>query len=591
MPNNHPEDNDTHPEHGRDHGREHEHEHEEDEATEPAAAGTAPQLSPDKLAADAASRRKDLPLLQRIAKHFSKDRDTYRELVINSETLEKRVALLRNGILERFELEHRSENRMVGAIFKGRVQNLEAGLKAAFVDIGQPKNAFLHYWDMLPAANDSQVEFIRDNESAEQKQRKARHQAKDIPQLFPVGSEIVIQVVKDQMGTKGPRSTTNIAIPGRFLVLMPFSGACGVSRKIEDPRERDRLKDILRNLTIPEGMGVIIRTAGEGKQPRWFVRDLHMLLRKWQAIVEKINEPGNRPVLLHREPGLIERTVRDFLTEEIDRILVDNPAEFDAVREAVAEISPRSRARVALYEDPIPVFERYNIERQIEQLLSRRVPLPSGGEIVIDETEALTSIDVNTGGHRGKDGAKDYILAANLEAVTEAARQIRLRNLGGLIMIDTIDMKNPKDRKRVFDKMREEMESDRAKHQILPISQLGVLQMTRQRHSESATTTLYTRCPYCAGTGKVKNARTVSVEIQRRLLSVIRKQRELVGAEREIELNIVLHPLGLDRIVSEDRDFFRDLMKSCKVRLGTKADPSYHVENFKILDGAGKELR
>ncbi|MFN7340596.1 MAG: Rne/Rng family ribonuclease [Opitutia bacterium] len=578
MPDNHPDD--------------HDHDHSHDEIPEPVSGAPAPQVSPEKLAADAAARRKDLPLLQRIAKHFSKDRDTYRELVINSETLEKRVALLRNGVLERFELEHRSENRMVGAIFKGRVQNLEGGLKAAFVDIGQPKNAFLHYWDMLPAANDSQVEFIRDNESAEQKRRKARHQAKDIPELFPVGSEIVIQVVKDQMGTKGPRSTTNIALPGRFLVLMPFSGACGVSRKIEDPRERDRLKDILRNLTIPEGMGVIIRTAGEGKQARWFVRDLHMLLRKWQAIVETINEPGNRPVLLHREPGLIERTVRDFLTEEIDRILVDNPAEFEAVREAVAEISPRSRARVALYEDPIPVFERYNIERQIEQLLSRRVPLPSGGEIVIDETEALTSIDVNTGGHRGgKDNGKDYIVAANLEAVTEAARQIRLRNLGGLIMIDTIDMKNPKDRKKVFDKLREEMESDRAKHQILPISQLGVLQMTRQRHSESATTTLYTRCPYCAGTGKVKNARTVSVEIQRRLLSVIRKQRELVGADRELELNIVLHPLNLDRIVTEDRDFFRDLMKSCKVRLGTKADPSYHVENFKILDGTGKELR
>ena len=545
-----------------------------------------------KLADEAAKRRKELPLLQRIVKHFSKDRAVYRELVINAETLEKRVALLTNGVLDKFEIEHKGENRMVGAIFKGRVQNLEGGLKAAFVDIGQPKNAFLHYWDMLPAANDSQVEFIRDNESAEQKQRKARYQAKDIPQLFPAGSDIVIQVVKDQIGTKGPRSTTNIALPGRYLVLMPFSGACGVSRKIEESSERERLKDILRSLTIPEGMGVIIRTAGEGKQARWFVRDLHMLLKRWQAIVEKINAPDRKPVLLYQEPGLIERTVRDFLTEEIDRILVDSPAEFAAVRDAVAEISPRSRSRVALYEDPIPVFERYNIERQIEQLLSRRVPLPSGGEIVIDETEALTSIDVNTGGHRGgKDSGKDYILAANLEAVTEAARQIRLRNLGGLIMIDTIDMKNPKDRRKVFEKLREEMESDRAKHQILPISQLGVLQMTRQRHSESATTTLYTRCPYCQGTGKVKNARTVSVEIQRRLLSVVRKQREVVGPDRELELNIVLHPLNLDRIVREDGEFFRDLMQSCKVRLGTKADPSYHVENFKILDGSGKELR
>jgi ribonuclease G len=546
-----------------------------------------------QLADEAAKRRKELPLLQRIVKHFSKDRAVYRELVINAETLEKRVALLTNGVLDKFEIEHKGENRMVGAIFKGRVQNLEGGLKAAFVDIGQPKNAFLHYWDMLPAANDSQVEFIRDNESAEQKQRKARYQAKDIPQLFPAGSDIVIQVVKDQIGTKGPRSTTNIALPGRYLVLMPFSGACGVSRKIEDPSERERLKDILRSLTIPEGMGVIIRTAGEGKQARWFVRDLHMLLKRWQAIVEKINAPDRRPVLLYQEPGLIERTVRDFLTEEVDRILVDNPEDFKLVQDLVGEVSPRSRSRVEMYADPIPVFERYNIERQIEQLFQRRVPLPSGGEIVIDETEALTAIDVNTGGHRGKDGAKDgnFITQANLEAVTEAARQIKLRNLGGLIMIDTIDMKNPKDRKKVFDTLRDAMEDDRAKHQILPISQLGVLQMTRQRHTESNTTSMYTACPHCQGRGIVKNPRTVSVEIQRKLLSVIRRLRESVGPEKEIEINILLHPVNLERIITEDREFFRDLMKSCKVRLGTKPDPTYSIEAFKLFDGSGKELR
>ena len=546
-----------------------------------------------QLADEAAKRRKELPLLQRIVKHFSKDRAVYRELVINAETLEKRVALLTNGVLDKFEIEHKGENRMVGAIFKGRVQNLEGGLKAAFVDIGQPKNAFLHYWDMLPAANDSQVEFIRDNESAEQKQRKARYQAKDIPQLFPAGSDIVIQVVKDQIGTKGPRSTTNIALPGRYLVLMPFSGACGVSRKIEESSERERLKDILRSLTIPEGMGVIIRTAGEGKQARWFVRDLHMLLKRWQAIVEKINAPDRKPVLLYQEPGLIERTVRDFLTEEVDRILVDNPEDFKLVQDLVGEVSPRSRSRVELYADPIPVFERYNIERQIEQLFQRRVPLPSGGEIVIDETEALTAIDVNTGGHRGKDGAKDgnFITQANLEAVTEAARQIKLRNLGGLIMIDTIDMKNPKDRKKVFDTLRDAMEDDRAKHQILPISQLGVLQMTRQRHTESNTTSMYTACPHCQGRGIVKNPRTVSVEIQRKLLSVIRRLRESVGQEKELEINILLHPVNLERIITEDREFFRDLMKSCKVRLGTKPDPTYSIEAFKLFDGSGKELR
>ena len=547
------------------------------------------------LAEDAARRRKELPLLQRIVKHFSKTSGTYRELVINAETLEKRVALLTNGVLDKFEIEHKGENRMVGSVFKGRVQNLDAGLKAAFVDIGQAKNAFLHYWDMLPAANDSQVEFIRDNESAEQKQKKARYQAKDIPQLFPIGSDIVIQVVKDQIGTKGPRSTTNIALAGRYIVLMPFSGACGVSRKIEEAPERERLKDILRSLTIPEGMGVIIRTAGEGKQARWFVRDLHMLLRRWQAIVEKINAPDRKPILLYSEPGLIERTVRDFLTEEVDRILVDNPEDFKLVQDLVGEISPRSRGRVELYSDPIPVFERFNIERQIEQLFQRRVPLPSGGEIVIDEAEALTAIDVNTGSHRGKDSKEgkdgNFITQANLEAVTEAARQIKLRNLGGLIMIDTIDMKNPKDRKRVFDALRDAMEGDRAKHQILPISQLGVLQMTRQRHTESNTTSMYMDCPHCQGRGIVKNPRTVSVEIQRKLLSLVRRLRTERKSQEEIGIRIVLHPINLERITQEDREFFVDLEKSCHIRLFFKQDATFHVEAFKLLDEAGRDYR
>lgn len=544
------------------------------------------------LNAEAASRAKKLPILQRIVKAFSDNRETYRELIVNSESLEKRVALLTNGVLEKFDIERKGESRMVGAIFKGKIQNLEGGLKAAFVDIGRDKNAFLHYWDMLPAANDSSVEFIRDNESAEQRAKREKYSAKDIPQLFPVGSEIVIQITKDQIGTKGPRTTTNIALPGRFIVLMPFSGGCGISRKIEDPAERNRLKDILRKLTIPEGMGVIIRTAGEGKKIRYFVRDLHMLLKQWEGICNKLNASA-KPTLLYQEPGLVERTVRDFLTEDIDRILVDAKEDHVSILEAVAEISPRSKSKVAVYKDPIPIFERFNIERQIEQTFLRRVPLPSGGEIVIDETEALISIDVNTGGHKGKGDGKDYIVQANLEAVTEAARQIRLRNLGGLIIIDTIDMKNPKDRKAVFDRLRDEMEKDRAKHQILPISSLGILQMTRQRQTESNTTGLYTGCPYCRGRGIVKNPRTMSVEIQRRLVSVVRNLRarkEYAG--KEVSLRILLHPINLERLRSEDREVLADMEKAYNMRLAFRADPAFHVENFKILNAdTGDEVK
>jgi ribonuclease G len=552
--------------------------------------GTA--LDSAELYNEARQRSKERPLLQRILKHFSPTRDTYRELIINSESLEKRVALLTNGVLEKFDIERKGENRMVGAIFKGKVQNLDNGLKAAFVEIGQPKNAFLHFWDMLPAANDSSVEFIRDNATAEQKKKRSNYTAKDIPQLFPAGSEIVIQITKEQIGTKGPRTTTNIALPGRFIVLMPFSGQCGISRKIEDSAERVRLKKILQKITIPPGMGVVIRTAGEGKKLRYFVRDLHLLLNRWNRI-SALNNSTNKPITLYQEPGLVERTVRDFLTEDVDRILVDSQEDYEAILQAVAEISPRSKNKVVLYKANIPIFERFNIERQIEQTFNRRVPLPSGGEIVIDETEALIAIDVNTGGHKGAKDGKDYIVEANIEAVREAARQIRLRNLGGLIMIDTIDMKNPKERNAVFKALRDEMASDRAKHQILPISQLGVLQMTRQRQTESNTTGIYTGCPYCRGRGIVKNPLTMSVEIQRRLISVTRRLRtykENVG--KELFLRVLLHPLNLERLRNEDRACLEDMEGAYNIRLAFRADPTYHVENFKILNAeTGEELR
>ena len=227
----------------------------------------------------ARKRAKKQPMLQKIVKAIKREDNTFRELIINSEPLEKRVALLEDGVLEKFEIERVGENRMVGAIFKGQIQNLEPGLKAAFVDIGQEKNAFLHYWDIIPTNNDSAVEIVRENRTEEQKRRKDKVSLKDIPKIYPIGTDIVVQITKAQIGDKGPRTTTNLAIPGRYMVLMPYSGQCGISRKIEDPRERNRLKKVLGKLTIPEGMGVIVRTAGEGKQLRFFIRDLHILLK------------------------------------------------------------------------------------------------------------------------------------------------------------------------------------------------------------------------------------------------------------------------------------------------------------------------
>ncbi|MCC5788648.1 MAG: Rne/Rng family ribonuclease [Opitutales bacterium] len=546
----------------------------------------------DNIRQEAQKRSRKKPFIHKIIDTLRGEKKSFRELIINSEPLERRVALLEDGILEKFEVERVGEDRLVGSIYKGKIQNLEDGLKAAFVDIGMAKNAFLHYWDMLPAANDSTIEVVRVNSKDKGKKKPPQTKLKDIPSKYPVGSDIVVQVTKGPIGTKGPRTTTNLSLPGRFLVLLPYSDQCGISRKIEDSRERSRLKKILRELTIPEGMGVIMRTAGEGKKPRYFVRDLHLLLKKWEEINNRM-ESEKGPVCLHQEPDIIERTVRDFLTEEIDRVLVDKDEELSRMQDIVAQISRRSKGKITPYKENIPIFERFNIERQIEQTFQRQAPLPSGGAIVIEETEALIAIDVNTGSHRARKGDnKNTILQVNLEAAVEVARQIQLRNIGGLIIIDFIDMKNAKDRKAVFNRMRQAMAEDKAKNHILPISQLGIMQMTRQRQNESLASGMYTDCPYCRGRGIVKSARSMSVEIQRRLVSVLRRQQNKEGKREEWGLRILVHPSILERLRLEDEQLLANLQDIYGVKLAFRADPSYHVENFKIIDpDSGQEYR
>jgi ribonuclease G len=548
-------------------------------------------VSNAELKAGAADRAKQRPLLQKILAVFQKEKGSYRELIINSEPLEKRVALLVDGRLEKFEIERESDHRMVGAIYKGRIKNLDPGLKAAFVDIGYTKNAFLHYWDMLPAAADSSVEVVRVNKRKSAPERPAEPTVKDIPNMYPPGSDIVIQVTKGPIGTKGPRTTTNLSIPGRYLILTPFSEGCGISRKIEDPHERKRLKQLINELTLPEGVGVIVRTAGEGKKARYFVRDLHILLKTWEEIQAKIKSDRS-PACLYQEPDLVERTVRDFLTEEVDRVLIDNKEDYERTQRLVSLISKRSAGKIALYKDSIPIFERFNIERQIEQTGQRKVPLPSGGEVIIDETEALIAIDVNTGSHKNRGGdEKNVIYAVNLEAAQEISRQIRLRNLGGLIIIDFIDMKERRHRNSIYEKMVELMASDKAKNHILPISQLGIMQMTRQRQQESLSSNLYTDCPYCRGRGIVKSATTMSVELQRKLSSVVRRL-QLRNDGREYSLRVMVHPSILERLRSEDADLLVRMEKLFGVKLAFRADLNYHVENFKIINAvSGEEYR
>ena len=424
------------------------------------------------------------------------------------------------------------------------------GMEAAFLDFGASKNGVLYASDVASPGGNGKSQ-------------------KRIEQVLKEGDEVLVQVTKDAMGAKGARLTGMPSLPGRYLILTPFSDGCGISRKIEDPVERKRLKQLINELTIPEGMGVIVRTAGEGKKPRYFVRDLHLLLAKWQEIQRKM-ETERAPACLYQEPDIVERTVRDFLTEDIDRVLVDSEEDYKRTLEYVGQISSRSKSKIVHYKDSIPVFERYNIERQIEQTFQRRVPLPSGGEIVIDETEALISIDVNTGSHKSKSGdEKNTIFQVNMEAAVEIARQIRLRNIGGLVIMDFIDMKERRHRNAVYDKMVELMSEDKAKTHILPISQLGLMEMTRQRHSESVHQAVYDDCPYCRGRGKVKSALTMSVEIQRKLAEL----HERI-ARFEASGNTRMVPATRGLIAGEERNFALKLLKIGDSRERVDAQPS-----------------
>lgn len=507
-------------------------------------------------------------------------RQTGNKLIINSEKLERRVALLENGILEEYSIERQTDRNIVGSIFKGRVKNIEHGLKAMFVDIGFEKNAFLHFWDALPAALDSGVEQV-ERGGGERKEQK-RITAKDIPSIYPVGSEVLVQVTKGPISTKGPRITTNLSLAGRFLVLMPYSDQCGISRKIESPKERDRLRKILKDLDVPSGMGVIVRTVGEGQKARYFVRDLAYLMEQWRAIEDGMkNKPAANCVF--EEPDLVERTVRDFLTDEIDEVVCDDEQSVKRMVSLVGQISKRSASRIKHYQESQPVFERYNVQKQIDDAFHRQVWLPCGGYIVIDETEALIAIDVNTGRNKGGKDVEKTILQTNLEAADEMARQMRLRNIGGLIIGDFIDMKSRKDQQQVYQRMKERLKRDKAKTHVLPISPLGLMEMTRQRAAESISGSVFEACPYCHGRGKVKSAMTMSVELQRSLHLVLRNNPEVH------EVKIVIHPHVLQRLRTEDEELLIDIERKYAGRLTFRSDPTYHHEKFTILDATSNQ--
>ncbi len=572
-----------------------------------------------------------------------------KQILINVGGLETRVAVVDNGRLLEYFIERRNQEHLVGSIYKGRINNLEPSLQAAFVDIGCEKNSFLHYWDMLPASEEmlededrareeeeehepepaaappppveppaaparklSLMELLKqklfaktpdkpesdpppapDAPSSSQPPRRRRPPRRktrpsvgveDIPNLFKANSDVLVQVTKGPISNKGPRVTTNLSIPGRYLVLLPYSSHIGVSKRIESGEERERLRRILRGIEIPPNMGVICRTVGAGKTEKAFRQDLLTLLDCWKR-AEDANRTKGAPCCVYQEPDLAERTIRDYLTEDVDEIVSDSKPMCDAIQEWVKRYSREDQVKVRFYMSPKPLFHKYNLVDQIESVFSRQVPLPGGGHIVVDETEALIAIDVNSGRNRAGKDHPETILNTNMEAVAEVARQLRLRNIGGLIVIDFIDMRSRKDQQTVYRSLKDALLDDRAKTKIMPISPLGLVEMTRQREQESIQDAVYSPCPYCNGKGLIKSAASVSVEIHRRLQELLRRHPD------KKNLRITLHPDILERVRNQDSDLITDMEQEFNVEFAFRTDPSLHLEEFRIHDGiSGDEL-
>jgi ribonuclease E len=444
-----------------------------------------------------------------------------KDLLINvSEGEECRIALLEDGRLQELYMERTSSTSHVGNIYKGRVTNVEASIQAAFVDFGLGRNGFLHISDLMPTYFGRAGEDIQETVG----RKMARRDRPPIQRCLRRGDEIVVQIIKEGIGTKGPTLTTYLSVPGKILVMMPGVGKSGVSRKIEDEDERRRLRRILDELDPPNDAGFIIRTAGIGASKAEIQRDLAYLARLWGTFKKK-RDSGPGPVELYTEGDLITRTVRDVFTNDVDRLIIDNKEVVRRVKEVIKLANPRTKNKVEQYEDPIPMFDKFGVEREIEMMYSRHVPLPSGGSLVIDSTEAIVAIDVNSGKSRDFSDAETTAFKTDLEAADEICRQLKLRDLGGVIICDFIDLRYERHRRELWNRLDHNLKNDRAKTKVLPMSQFGIIEMTRQRMRPSLKRSVYFDCPHCKGAGLVKTPESMSLDVMRRLRIAIHDQR------------------------------------------------------------------
>lgn len=492
------------------------------------------------------------------------------EILVNCASRETRIALLEDGALMEFRVER--EERVVGSIFKGVVQNVLPGMDAAFVDIGLERNAFLYVGDILPD------EGPGDNSPASVKRSELRR--RKIKELIKPGQELMVQVTKAPRGTKGARVTTRISLPGRYVVLMPEGGHVGVSRKIEDRKERDRLKKVGDRL-LPAGFGLILRTECEGRTEAELKADIQFLQQLWSQVLESAKRL-RAPSVVHRDQTLLYRTIRDIFGDEIDSLIIDDPEEYEKVALVAGMVAPKLKDKIQLYDLEEPLFDHYNIEKDLDNLLEHKVWLKSGGYLIIDETEALIAIDVNTGKQVGTHSLSDTILKTNLEAAEEACRQLRLRDMGGIVVIDFIDMEDPEDRKKLMDHFTKVLERDRARTRVGRISSLGLIEITRKRTGESVTEAITTPCPMCEGRGRIPSFDTVALWIEREM----RRRLHEGGNAFFIEC----HPAVVESLIGADGEEIESMEHELNRGLYIRANFDFDYEDWEITTGSMTDL-
>ncbi|MGQ9775940.1 MAG: Rne/Rng family ribonuclease [Thermodesulfobacteriota bacterium] len=492
------------------------------------------------------------------------------ELIINVTPWETRVAFLEDRVLSELYIERTKDRGIIGNIYKGKVTKVLPGMQAAFVDIGLEKAAFLYVSDAYAG-----IEIFEEMGFSGTEMSLSSNSPLQIEDILFEGQEIVVQVSKEPLGTKGTRITSHITLPGRYLVFMPMVDHVGISRKIKDEKERRRLREIVQSIK-PSSYGFIVRTASEGAGAEEIQNDMEFLLQLWRNIQKK-KENVSAPCLLYSDLTLILRVLRDMLSPQIHRIIVDSKEEYENILSFIYTYMPKQKYDVLLYEEKEPIFDAYGIEMEIDKLLQRKVWLKSGGYIVIDMSEALVAIDVNTGKYVGKRNVADTILKTNLEAAKEIAYQLRVRNIGGIIIIDFIDMEREGDREKVIQVLEDALRKDRQKTNIFKISELGLVEMTRKRTRENISRILGESCPYCEGSGWVKSKTTVCYDIFR---EIERKASHLGGNNILIEAN----PEVVDMLYEEERAGVEELERRFKKKIVIKGKNGFHQEQFNIIE-------